>query len=77
MKKELKNNTGGDVQNSQRIPTAAAVTPRRDQRGSAGQWACEEGSCKKLKDLGKVDGKEIDLIPFFLTEGKECAAPSS
>jgi hypothetical protein len=77
MKNELKNNIGGDVQKSHKTPTAAAVIPRSVQRGSDGQLACGEDSSRKLNALGKVDGNAADKIPCFLTDGKECAAPSS
>jgi hypothetical protein len=77
MKNVLKNSTGGDVQKSHRRPTAAAVIPRSVQRGSAGQLACGEESWRKLKAFGKVDGNPAERIPCCLTDGKECAAPSS
>jgi hypothetical protein len=77
MKNVLKKRTAGEVQKSHRSPTAAAVTPRSDQRGSAGQFDWDGDSSGKLKDLGNVDGKASDRIPFCFTDGKECAAPSS
>lgn len=77
MKKVLKKNTGGEVVKIDRITTAATVIPRRGHRGSCGHVACDADRRTKLKDLGNVDGKPIDVNPFWVTDGYECAAPSS
>jgi hypothetical protein len=70
----LKNNIGGDVQKSHKTPTAAAVTPSKVQRGSDGQLACGEDSSRKLKALGKVDGKAADRMRCTLKLHNAAAA---
>jgi ribosomal protein L21E len=77
MPKVLKKNTPGEVVKIEMSATAAVVMPSSSHRGSEGQVAWAEESGKKLNDFGNVDVNSVEVNPFRVDVGNECAAPSS